>query len=34
MSNKFFHEGKDGTEELEAQSYIEDVSKLVGLEAD
>ena len=31
MSNQYFHEGKLGTEEPEAQRYMEEVSELVGL---
>ena len=34
MSNKHFHEGKDGTEEYQAQDYILNVSSLVGLNPD
>ena len=31
MSNQHFHEGKKGTEEYEAQKYIEEVSGMIGL---
>ena len=34
MSNQFFHQGKKGTEELEAQEYIIKICSMMELNPD